>query len=224
MVRTLSALILAPVVLAAVYVGEMLFHVLIAVALVAGLWEWLKMCRRTAQPDKTSSTSVVWLLGGAGYIIAAMGALVWLRSYNEQGDIILFWLLGLVWAADTGAYLTGSTLGGPKFAPRISPNKTWSGFIGAIIFSTLVGWVTGYILGKAALDWDLILISSAIGAVSQMGDLLESFAKRHFGVKDSGTIIPGHGGILDRIDGLMAAAICAALVLYLNTGVELSWG
>jgi phosphatidate cytidylyltransferase len=126
------------------------------------------------------------------------------------------WIVALVVAADTGAYVAGRSIGGPKLAPRISPNKTWAGLAGAIVSAGIIGGLTAVIIGRPSV-LPLILVSGLLAVIEQGGDLFESFFKRHFGVKDSGRIIPGHGGVLDRVDGLLAVILAVA-------GLELALG
>jgi phosphatidate cytidylyltransferase len=151
------------------------------------------------------------LLGsGLPYIIVPAAALLWMES-APQGRLTLLWLFVVVWATDIGGYVAGKALGGPKLAPRISPGKTWAGFIGATVLAAGAGAAFVAAAPEASM---LRLALAAVGAslVAQGGDLLESAVKRHFAVKDSGTIIPGHGGVFDRLDGLLAAApLLAAL-------------
>ena len=160
---------------------------------------------------------------GVIYIAPAMIVMVWLREAASEPFVWppqlppgpgVSWMLLLVvvtWSADIGAYAVGNLLKGPKLWPRISPNKTWSGFIGGLIGSGLAG------MGLAALLPELHLSSPTAfgvglfgGLATMAGDLWESILKRRFGVKDSGDLIPGHGGLLDRVDGLMFAAIAIA--------------
>ncbi len=130
---------------------------------------------------------------------------------GTAGLFIILFVFACVWGADTFAYFFGKTFGGPKLAPAISPNKTWSGFIGgfigAIVISCLLELAFGYPIGLAA-----IFLAAYLALASQMGDLFESWIKRRFGHKDSGRIIPGHGGLLDRIDGLIFAIVAAWLL------------
>lgn len=152
---------------------------------------------------------LAWLVPGALYIAVACGALALIRETEDYGRNMVFFVMAVVWMADTGAYFAGSTIGGPKLAPRISPKKTWAGFIGALVASGLIGLVFSQVFTHRPL-LDLCLFAIVLGGVAQIGDLAVSLAKRRFGVKDSGALIPGHGGILDRIDGLMAASLLAA--------------
>lgn len=153
------------------------------------------------------------------YIVLPAIALVWLRLDDAYGLICVFWLLFVVWATDTFAYFSGRGFGGPKLAPRVSPNKTWAGLIGGMVGAALVGIVTAlwFNLGSPA---QLGLVSAFLAVVAQGGDILESALKRRAGVKDSGKLIPGHGGILDRVDGLVTAAIAAGVIGILHAGAS----
>ncbi|MFQ5621901.1 MAG: phosphatidate cytidylyltransferase [Paracoccaceae bacterium] len=153
-----------------------------------------------------------WVAASFAYVVAAMASLVALRATSAHGFELVLWLILVVAAADIGAYFSGRRFGGPKLWPAVSPKKTWSGTAG--------GWVSalgaGAIFAAAAgISMPKALALSLVAAVaSQAGDLMESALKRHFGVKDAGNFLPGHGGVLDRLDGLMAAAIlCAAIGL-----------
>jgi phosphatidate cytidylyltransferase len=149
-------------------------------------------------------------VSGALYISLAISILL---SWSEQ-PFLIFWLLMIVWSTDVGAYIIGSKLGGPKLAPRISPSKTWSGFTGGTLAAILVCYFVGtrndYTLGLSIPLPISILLLSITG---QIGDLIESAVKRYFNVKDSGTIIPGHGGLLDRLDSLLLVTIIYYLLL-----------
>ncbi|MGV8997052.1 MAG: phosphatidate cytidylyltransferase [Parvibaculaceae bacterium] len=153
------------------------------------------------------------------YLILPLIALVWLRLDPVYGLIGVFWLLFAVWATDTFAYFAGRGIGGPKLAPALSPNKTWAGLIGGMFGAALVGFITAvaFNLGSPAL---LALVSAVIAVVAQAGDIFESALKRRAGVKDSGKLIPGHGGILDRVDGLVTAALAAGLIGALHAGAS----
>ncbi len=155
-------------------------------------------------------------VSGPLYVAAAALALMALRLSPGCGLYAIFFLFAVVWSADSLAYFTGRALGGPKFAPHISPKKTWSGFFGAVAGGALAGLAFAWITGAAA--GPLFLVGAVLGGFEQLGDLFESAMKRRFGVKDSGTLIPGHGGILDRVDGLVAAAVLALVIGALATG------
>ncbi len=149
-------------------------------------------------------------------------ALIWLRQPPVSGGANVIVLLLIVWASDIGAYLTGRAIGGPRLAPAISPGKTWSGAIGGLAAAAATGLVASSALANGPISWRAVGFAALIGVVSQIGDLFESQLKRHFGVKDSGHIIPGHGGLLDRLDGVLTAAPTAALLaLIFGRGVVL---
>lgn len=150
---------------------------------------------------------------GIPYICVPITALLYLRGVEPYayGLLLAFWALGLVWATDIGAYFAGRSIGGPKLAPRVSPSKTWSGLAGGV----LAALVLGFLLHRfAGLPIQLAAASGLLAVLAQLGDLLESHMKRRAGVKDSGLLLPGHGGVMDRLDGVVAAAPIAAL-LYL---------
>lgn len=159
---------------------------------------------------------------GLPYIALAALAVSWLRATpgSEAGLFNLLWLFGVVWGTDTVAYVIGRTFGGPKLAPTISPGKTWSGALGGLLGAGMVG--IGLALSVGAHPLVIVLASLALSVVAQAGDLAESAVKRRFGVKDSGAIIPGHGGLFDRADALLAAAPAMALTLYF-VGVDALW-
>ncbi len=138
-------------------------------------------------------------------------ALVVLRR-QEDGIMLTFWALALVWACDIGAYFAGRSIGGPKLAPTVSPNKTWAGLGGGVVAAGLFGWL---LHTQAGLDWRLAAASPLLAVLAQAGDLYESALKRRAGVKDSGNVLPGHGGVLDRLDGLVPVAPVAALLVIL---------
>ncbi len=156
----------------------------------------------------------VWALAGAVYVGLPCLCLVWLRGHPGDGRLIVLWLLAVVWATDTGAYIFGRLIGGPKLIPALSPNKTWAGLGGGMLCAALAG---GAIAATGAgLPWlHLAVFAALVAVVSQAGDFFESGVKRHFGAKDSGALIPGHGGALDRLDGLLFATPFAALGMLL---------
>ena len=160
----------------------------------------------------------VWVAIGPLYAGIVVLAPVWLRSREADGLVALVWLFLVVWISDIGAFFVGRTLGGPKLWPAISPKKTWSGLVGGLLFGTILSG--GFVLADQMMlgpifvsGWALIGLSLATSIVSELGDLFESAMKRHFGAKDSGQIIPGHGGIMDRLDSFIAAGIFAVLAL-----------
>jgi phosphatidate cytidylyltransferase len=160
----------------------------------------------------------IWAVTGFGYAAAAELASVLLRRDPVQGWTALMLVLLVVWVTDIGGYFAGRGIGGPKLWPRVSPNKTWAGAIGGFAASLAVAWgFSAFGLGKTGA---LLLLGSALSIASQLGDLFESAVKRRFGVKDSSHIIPGHGGLLDRLDGFVAAVVLAAVFGLLRGGVD----
>lgn len=154
-------------------------------------------------------TRATQLSAGVPYVALPALALLFIRD-QENGTVLTFWTLALVWATDIGAYFAGRAIGGPKLMPRVSPNKTWAGLIGGMVAALLAGLAFHH---WGALPLGLALASPVLALVAQGGDLYESALKRRAGVKDSGTILPGHGGVLDRLDGLVPVAPMAALLI-----------
>ncbi len=154
-----------------------------------------------------------WRFCGVPYLILPILALYYLRSEPLLGMVAIVWLLVVVWSTDTVAYFAGRLIGGPKLSPRYSPKKTWSGLMGGMVGAGVAAMLVSYWADLPSLFWAGALGAIA-AAISQVGDIFESACKRHFNVKDSGALIPGHGGILDRVDGLLFAAVfCAAVGL-----------
>ncbi len=163
-----------------------------------------------------------WTLGGLAWIVAPCIGFVWLRDDPAYGAATVFWLLAVVWAIDTAAYAAGRTIGGPKLAPRISPKKTWAGLIGGLLAAMIVGVVAALIVGSGNVG-RMALLSGVLAIVEQIGDMAESYAKRRFGAKDSGSLIPGHGGLLDRLDGMLAAVLAVVILSLVTGGSVLTW-
>ncbi|WKA31691.1 phosphatidate cytidylyltransferase [Bradyrhizobium roseum] len=159
-----------------------------------------------------------WAAAGFLYAAAAEMASVLLRLDPVKGFAALMFVLLIVWVTDSGGYFAGRGIGGPKLWPRVSPKKTWAGAVGGLAASLAVA------AGFAAFDLGrigpLLMLSGALSAVSQLGDLFESAVKRRFGVKDSSHIIPGHGGLMDRLDGFVAAVVLAAVFGFLRGGAD----
>jgi phosphatidate cytidylyltransferase len=157
---------------------------------------------------------------GAGFLYAALAqiASILVRLDRTDGLVALILVLLVVWVTDIGGYFAGRGIGGPKLWPRVSPNKTWAGAIGGFLASLMVAaGFAGFGFGKA---WAILLLAAALSVASQLGDLFESAVKRRFGVKDSSHIIPGHGGLLDRLDGFVAAIVLAAIFGLLRGGLD----
>jgi phosphatidate cytidylyltransferase len=165
-----------------------------------------------------SSERRLWTATGFLYAAAAEIASVLVRLDQTKGFAALILVLLVVWVTDIGGYFAGRGIGGPKLWPRVSPKKTWAGSIGGFVVSLVVaGGFAALGLGKTG---PILLLGAALSIASQLGDLFESAIKRRFGVKDSSHIIPGHGGLLDRLDGFVAAIVLAAIFGFLRGGVD----
>ena len=171
---------------------------------------WLKVPRFAS--DHETWARMFKLGAGALAVIPAWCAMGWLHAGQTNGHLWLFTALAIVWAADSGAYFVGRKLGRRKLAPNISPNKTVEGMIGGLVAGLAVGLGGALLAGASAMQLPLVALVAVVAVLaSVVGDLFESLLKRHAGVKDSGHLIPGHGGILDRIDGVLAALPVFAL-------------
>ncbi|MBM08613.1 MAG: phosphatidate cytidylyltransferase [Magnetovibrio sp.] len=211
-IRLVSASLLLPPVLLAIFFGRPFFEILILIACAILVFELYRTCNGNA----------FWTITGSIYMALAVICVIKLRASGNHGIITIYWLFGLVWFADIFAYFVGRKVGGPKIAPTLSPQKTWAGFLGALIGASIMGFLVAIYLGKENL-WQLTFFSATLGAVSQAGDLLESWFKRRFGKKDMGSILPGHGGLFDRVDGLLAASIVCWLGQEISGEVLLVW-
>jgi phosphatidate cytidylyltransferase len=261
--RILSALILGPLAIAAVWAGAWPFKVMIAASAAVLAWEWVHLrglmtrrwpgmvvpgvlllaCLAAALETPALALAALavgfalalaaapragrpgagrrWLAAGVPYVGIGCIALVGLRGDGSAGLSNVLFLIAIVWASDIGAYAAGRLLGGPKLAPAISPSKTWAGALGGLLAAMLAGLAVARSVGPAE-TLAVALVAGLLGAASQAGDLLESWIKRRCQVKDSSRLIPGHGGLLDRVDGLLAAApVAGALALALGPGVHL---
>lgn len=219
-VRTLSALVMLGVAGTALWFGGAAWMLFVMAVAAGVLWEWRALALKFAAGPQAAA----WIVAGMIYVGMGAAMLLFLRRPDTTMLPVLT-LVGAVIATDVGAYFAGRTIGGPKIAPAISPSKTWAGLGGGIVGASLV--VGAYLLaerGTMACDtgaWhctsDSGLLASAIGAgamvavVAQAGDFFESWMKRRAGVKDSGSLIPGHGGLFDRVDGLLAVMAAGAL-------------
>lgn len=260
--RILSALVLAPLPIVAIWFGGPVLTVLTIAAAIVMAWEWGRLCgggtagfAAPALIVGIAAAVIAASLGGIGVgtLLALSGALVvwqiaqhhhaaaplwlaagslwvalpciillWLVQSGNASRGTLFWVFAVVWATDIGAYLIGRQVGGPLLAPKWSPRKTWAGLVGGIVCAALAGWATAGMMGANTV-LPLVLVSAGLAIVEQFGDLAESVAKRRFGVKDASNLIPGHGGLLDRLDGLLAVIPAVALLTLFGGGSVLTW-
>lgn len=208
--RVISSLIMIPLALYAIFYSENFFIFLsIAIAMMM-MVEWLDMIRREENQTK-------WRTIGLFYILIPVYSIIKIRMIDSN---ILFWMFAIIWATDIFAFFAGRSLGGPKIVPDISPNKTWSGLAGGVIASMLIGLLSSFMFANGGILF-FVTMSMFLSLLEQGSDLLESKFKRMFGVKDSGNIIPGHGGVLDRLDGMM---LVAPVVLFLITVFPTKFG
>lgn len=161
----------------------------------------------------------LWYVGGTIYAGGMVWAICALRYSTDFGLTAILFLFFVVWGADVGAYFAGRAIGGPKLAPAISPNKTWSGLIGGLMTAGIAGSAVLMLMGVPLRPMHIVL-AFILALVSAMGDLFESFFKRKFGVKDSSQLIPGHGGFMDRLDAFIFAAILAAMIGVARAGMD----
>lgn len=207
--RTLASIVLMPIILAAVYLGDIYYDLLILVLAVLMSVEWSRIVNMNLVIKIPRNTQMLWNIAGVIYTAAPCICLIFIRDLYNGLEVTL-WLISCVWATDIGAYFIGLTVGGPKIAPRISPTKTWSGLFGGLLCSAAVGFAFEMYHPEYHLNY--FYLAMAITFISQFGDFLESGFKRYFNLKDSGNLIPGHGGVLDRVDGLVTASIFIAMV------------
>jgi phosphatidate cytidylyltransferase len=160
-----------------------------------------------------------WVAAGVPYAAAIGVAPVLLRADAEEGFLAMVFLFAIVWATDIVAYFVGRLIGGPRLAPRISPKKTWSGALGGLAAAILAAIILAKLAGLAG-SFALVLVAAVLSCIAQAGDLFESLLKRQFGAKDSSHLIPGHGGLMDRLDGFVFAAALAAVIGILRSGLE----
>jgi phosphatidate cytidylyltransferase len=192
---------------------EYALMVILGLALVSGLM--VSVARYAASK---------WSYYGIFYVGFPALAFVLLRGDPDYGFAAILWIFLIVWSADTLAYFAGRIIGGPKLAPSISPKKTWAGLGGAVAGSALVSIIFAYVTQLNGI-WALAILAACLALVEQAGDLFESSLKRFHGVKDAGGLIPGHGGIIDRVDGLIAVAVAAALIgIFRDQGVSAARG
>jgi phosphatidate cytidylyltransferase len=212
-IRTLSGVVMMAVAIAAIWYGGYAFMALVILVGLGVYWEFSKLALGFTQ---NAGARAAWLLGGLVYVGLACFTLL-LFSAPFFGKVVTIVLIAGVIGTDIGAYFAGRAVGGPKIAPKISPSKTWSGLVGGMIGAGLLmisaqkAFNLNHMLAYSPL---LTMVTGAgMAIVAQAGDFFESWMKRRAGVKDSGRLIPGHGGLFDRTDGLIAVAFVAGLIV-----------
>jgi phosphatidate cytidylyltransferase len=199
LVRIISGLIMVAIALSAAIEGGGIFAIFVAAIATLMYWEWWQMTR---------VWGFRWAVAGFFYAGVPAIALLWVRGWDDQRLNLLLWVFIVTWATDIGAYLVGRAIGRTRLAPSISPGKTVEGLVGGVVIAALcaAAWVMYNDMSRA-----LIILGPLFALAAQGGDLFESSIKRRAGVKDSGTWLPGHGGLLDRLDGLVPVAVLTAL-------------
>lgn len=199
--RTVTGLLLVALTIFATVQGGMLFAIFVALVATGVYWEWMRIVR---------NWNFLWKVGGFFFALIPAIALLWVRDRSFSGLELVVWIYIVTWATDIGAYAAGRNIGGPKLAPKISPNKTWAGLFGGMVAAGFLGalWADFSEL-KPQYFW----IGAPFAAAAQAGDLFESWMKRRAGVKDSGSLLPGHGGLFDRVDGLLVVATLTGLMV-----------
>ena len=197
--RVGSAIVLFAIAGTALWFGGIAFGLLLLVGGALVVVEWLALVR--AMTLGGGAKMALMLLGPLA-ILGAMAGLWFIRDH--LGMTAALWVFGMVWATDIGAYFAGRAFGGARLAPRISPSKTWSGLFGGMVAALVVG---STVADRGGIVGVPLWIGLVMGLVAQLGDLGESWMKRRAGVKDSGKLIPGHGGLFDRVDGLLPVAL-----------------
>jgi phosphatidate cytidylyltransferase len=253
--RVGSALVLVPLAIATVYVGDWPFAVLWGAAAMGVLWEWttlvagsdwrsvlmagaasLALALALAASELLLAAIIVlaigvlavaslapaerrmWIAGAIPYAGALGLAPIVLRSEEQDGFLAVIFLFAVVWTTDIVAYFAGRAAGGPKLMPLVSPNKTWSGALAGTVAAVMVAVIFAETAGLAAFA--LAMLAVILSVFAQAGDLFESFLKRRFGAKDSSHLIPGHGGLMDRLDGFVTAGVVATLIGLARGGFE----
>jgi phosphatidate cytidylyltransferase len=206
-----TAAIMSSLILAIVATPDWAWMALVGVALLA------------AVAARAQEKMTLPVFAGILIIAGACLGLVWLRALPAWGLETVLWVFAIVWATDSAAFAVGAAAGGPRMAPTISPKKTWSGATGGLIAGALASFGFTLLLPGTTV-WVLIALGAAVSLVSQLGDLAESGLKRQYGVKDMSTLIPGHGGVLDRLDGLIAATIFVCLLTLWGGASPLTFG
>ena len=198
-VRTITGLLMIAAAIAAAIAGGYAFAIFVALAATAIYYEWRRI---------TGSWGLRWRVAGFFYALLPALALLWIRDRSDDKIILLLWVFIVTWATDIGAYFVGRAIGRKKLAPSISPGKTVAGLYGGAVAAAVFGGAWTLLMG---LKPPLLVLAPLFAFAAQGGDLFESWMKRRAGVKDSGNWLPGHGGILDRLDGLVPVAVLAML-------------
>jgi phosphatidate cytidylyltransferase len=200
LIRSVAGVVLILLALGTALLGSYYFAVFVALAAVIMFYEWRRL---------VAGWGPGWVAAGFVYALLPALALLWIRERDPLGLYLLVWVFIVTWTTDIGAYFAGRAIGGPKLAAKISPNKTIAGLLGGMISAALASYAWVELTRMSAV---LFWLAPLFALAAQAGDLFESGLKRRAGVKDSGTWLPGHGGALDRLDGLVVVAVLTAMV------------
>jgi len=217
--RVISSLVLAPIAVLVAWVGGVPFVVFWTVAASIVLWEWSALAKNSSLVGKSFGWFSGWMIAGLVYAGVLLLAPIVLRRDPALGFVAIMFLFAIVWVTDIVAYFVGRALGGPKLWPAVSPKKTWSGAVGGTLGGVAVGLLVVKLAGLVVAPM-LVIVALVLSIAAQAGDLLESAIKRHFGAKDASQLIPGHGGLMDRLDGFLTAVAAAVMVGLLRGGLE----
>lgn len=208
--RVLSSCVIVPTFILSIYFGGIVFFAFMSAILFVSFDELSNMAEKS--PTRNRDCAI-----GSAYLAIGLGSFFLLRILSEDATYLTLTLLFIIWACDTGAFFSGKTFGGKKLCPSISPGKTWAGLIGGVTAGAIVAYICHLTFGIYNSPASAIFTGLLISLAGQGGDLLISKYKRYVGVKDTGKIIPGHGGILDRVDSLLLAApIYLICIIYLH--------
>lgn len=209
--RVISAIILAIVAIYSILSTSSLFLFIVVLVTILMTMEWVDLVRKSDDQKK-------WRLIGLFYILIPVYSVLKIKIISPQA---LLWMFMIIWTTDIAAFFAGRMFGGAKLAPKISPNKTWVGLFAGVIVSMIIGLISSFMFVSGHVIF-FIIISGLLAVIEQISDLIESKIKRIFEVKDSGGIIPGHGGVLDRLDGLTLVAPIVLMIIIANHGKFIS--
>lgn len=209
---------MAPVAIGIAWLGGWPFVLFWALAACIVLWEWSRLAAPSGGAESATGY-VVWMVAGLCYAGVLLLAPIALRRDPSLGFVAIMFLFAVVWATDIVAYFTGRAFGGPKLWPAVSPKKTWSGAVGGTLGGVVAALLVVKLAGLVVAPM-LVLVTLALSVASQAGDLLESALKRRAGAKDASQLIPGHGGLMDRLDGFLTAVLAAVMVGLLRGGLD----
>ena len=217
--RVVSSLVLAPLALIAAYFGGWPFALFWTVACLIVLCEWFMLVTGSRASVPGDASRLLWIAAGVVYAGAILVATLTLRGDAVHGFAAILFVFAVVWMTDIAAYFAGRAFGGPKLMSSVSPKKTWSGAIGGTAAAIIAGVLVAHFAGIGGLV-AIAAVALVLSIVSQAGDLLESAIKRQFNAKDSGSLLPGHGGLMDRLDGYATAVVAAALIGVVRGGFD----